>query len=112
MPKKFGFLRFISGLYKVIGIILIVVGILGAIAVLLSAILGGASLQELSNSMDLPRMGLMAGGVLGGIFGSAVFLLSFLLAGIFQIAISEAILVFLCIEENTRATANLLARQD
>lgn len=112
MTKKFGFLRFISGLYRVIGIILIVVGILGAIAVLLSAILGGASLQEFSNNLELPRMGMMAGGILGGLFGSAMFLLSFVLAGILQIAFSEAILVFLCIEENTRATAALLARQE
>ncbi len=112
MPKKFGFLRFISGLYKVIGIILIVVGILGAVAVLLSAILGGNDLQQFSNNFDMPMQRITGGGILGGLFGSAIFLLSFLLAGIFQMAISEAILVFLCIEENTRAAASLLAHQD
>lgn len=111
MPKRFGFLRFISGLYRVIGIILFVVGILGAVAVLLSAIVGGTTLQEFSSSLDMPRTGMMNSGILSGVFGSAFFLLSFMFAGLLQIGISEAILVFLCIEENTRATAALLARQ-
>mgnify|MGYP001249979461 CR=1 FL=1 len=110
MKKKFGFLRFIAGFYKVIGIILAVVSVLAAIGVLLSSILGGAVLEGFSG--DLGMQGLTAvGGILGGILSAVVILIGGGLAAICQFAIGEAIMVFLAIEENTRATASLLTRQ-
>ena len=111
MSKKFGFLRFIAGLYKVIGIILFVIGILAALGVLVSGFFGGAAMESLTSELDFSGGGLL-GGILGGIIGSIMVLISFGLAGIAQIAISEGIHVFLSIEENTRATAALLTRPE
>jgi len=110
MTKKFGFLRFIAGFYKTIGIILAIISVLAAVGVLLSSILGGVALEGVSG--DLGLQGITAiGGVLGGIVAALAFLIGGGLAAICQFAIGEAIMVFLAIEENTRATAGLLARQ-
>ncbi len=110
MKKKFGMLRFIAGFYKILGILLAVVSILAAVGVLLSSILGGAILEGFSG--DLGLQGLTAvGGILGGILSAVVILIGGGLAAICHFAIGEAIMVFLAIEENTRATAGLLTRQ-
>ncbi len=110
MTKKFGFLRFIAGFYKTIGIILAVFAILGAIGVLLTSILGGAALEGVSGDLGLQGITTL-GGVVGGIISALALLIGGGLAAICQFAIGEAIMVFLAIEENTRATAGLLARQ-
>lgn len=110
MTKKFGFLRFIAGFYKTIGIIVAVVSILAAVGVLLSSILGGAALEGVSGDLGLQGITTL-GGVFGGILAALAFLIGGGLAAICQFAIGEAIMVFLAIEENTRATAGLLARQ-
>jgi len=110
MTKKFGFLRFIAGVYKVFGFILLAAAVLGAIAVLLTGILGGAALGGLGDDFGLQGVAALEG-VLSGIIGAVVIFISLGLTAVCQFAISEAILVFLTIEENTRATAGLLARQ-
>jgi hypothetical protein len=53
-----------------------------------------------------------AGGPLGGILSGLVILITLGIAAITQYAIGEAIYLFLSIEENTRATAAFLARQN
>ncbi|MCE5208479.1 MAG: hypothetical protein LLG42_09240 [Chloroflexi bacterium] len=111
MTKKFGFLRFIAGFYKVMGIILLVLGVICAIGVLLNSIFGVTGLQNLGREFGMHDM-FMYNGVLGRIFGALAILIGFGLSAICQFAISEAILVILAIEENTRATAGLLARQE
>ncbi|MHB1340102.1 MAG: hypothetical protein ACYCYG_14995 [Bellilinea sp.] len=110
MTKKFGFLRFIAGVYKVIGFILLAGAVLGAIAVLLTGILGGAALGGLGDDFGLQGVAPVEG-ILSGIVGAVVIFIGLGLAAVCQFAISEAIMVFLAIEENTRATAGLLARQ-
>lgn len=110
MTKKFGFLRFIAGVYKVFGFILLVAAVLGAIGILLVSILGGAALGGFGNDYGLQGVTPVEG-VLSGIIGAVVIFISLGLAAMCQFAISEAILVFLAIEENTRATAGMLARQ-
>jgi len=110
MKKKFGMLRFIAGVYKVLGILFAVVSILAAVGVLLSSILGGAILEGFSS--DLGQLGVTAvGGILGGILSAVVILVGGGLAAVSHFAIGEAIMVFLAIEENTRVTAGLLTRQ-
>lgn len=111
MTKKFGFLRFIAGFYKVIGIILVIVGIVGAIAVLVGSITGATGLQNFGRDFGMQNM-FMSGGVLGGIFGAITTLIGFGLAAICQFALSEAIMVFLAIEENTRTNAIRATPQD
>jgi len=78
--------------------------------VLLTSILGGAALESFGDDFGLQGVAALEG-VLSGIIGAVVIFLSLGMAAVCQFAISEAILVFLAIEENTRATAGLLARQ-
>lgn len=110
MTKKFGFLRFVAIVYKAFGFVLLIGAVLGAIGILLTSTLGGAAMQEFSGEFGLQGATLF-GGLFGGILGAVTVLFSLGLAAMCQFAVSEAILVFLAIEENTRATAGLLARQ-
>lgn len=110
MTKKFGFLRFIAGVYKVFGIILMIAAVVGAIAVMVTGILGGNLLPEIGGGFYQPGVN-TPGGVVGGIATGLVTLIVLGLSAVTQFAISEAIMVFLTIEENTRATASLLSRK-
>lgn len=110
MKKKFGMLRFIAGFYKTLGILLAGASILAAVGILLSSILGGAVLEGFSGEFGLQGV-TAVGGILGGILSAVVLLIGGGLAAISHFAIGEAIMVFLAIEENTRATAGLLTRQ-
>lgn len=110
MSKKFAFLRFIAGVYKVFGYILLAAAVLGALGILLTSILGGTALENFGGEYGWQGAALM-GGVSGGIISAVAAFIALGLAAVCQFAISEAILVFLAIEENTRATAGLLARQ-
>ena len=110
MKKKFGMLRFIAGFYKVLGIFLAGASILAAVGILLSSILGGAILEGFSGEFGLQGV-TAVGGILGGILSAVVLLVGGGQAAISHYAIGEAIMVFLAIEENTRATAGLLTRQ-
>lgn len=111
MTKKFGFLRFIAGFYKVIGIILLIAAVLGAVGALLTGILGGAALQNFGNNFGVQNTDIL-GGIFGGILGGLVILIGLGFSAICQFAIGEAIMVFLSIEENTRAAAALQVRQE
>ena len=69
MEKKFKILRFIGGLYKVLGIITAVVTVLGAVAICLASILGGAIMDQVQSQFgDIGPVGLM-GGAAGGGYG-------------------------------------------
>lgn len=109
MSKKFGILRFIGTVYKVIGIILAVVAVLAALGVCLTSILGVAALGDLSQQMGVQDLGYL--GPIWGIATAVGILIGIGLAAISQYAIGEAIYLFLAIEENTRATAALIQRQ-
>lgn len=110
MKKKFGFLRFVAGFYKTVGVIVAVLTVLGAIGILLTSVLGGAALQGFGNNLGLQNATLF-GGIFGSVVSAVVILIAGALAAVCQFAVGEAIMVFLSIEENTRATAGLLARQ-
>lgn len=109
MSKKFGILRFIGTVYKIIGIILAVIAILAALGVCISSIAGGMALNDLSQSLGTQELGFL--GPVGGIIAGAGILIGLGIAAISQYAVGEAIFLFIAIEENTRATAALLQRQ-
>ena len=96
-------LHIVATVYRVIGWIVIVVGVLSscgfaAIAVTAPRWLGGAM------PYGYPRAG-MAGGVIGAVIGLVMGLIMTALYGITLLAIAEGIYVFLDIEENTREIA-------
>lgn len=101
MEKRFGILRFIATLWKILAWVSLVLGVLGAIAVLLGGISG--------SFLDLMQMGAYGlprdfGGPIVGIVGFLAFLFGALLQFLGLYAVGEIITVFLSIEENTRAT--------
>jgi peptidoglycan/LPS O-acetylase OafA/YrhL len=101
MARKFTALRVIGTIFKVIGWLVLILGLLGAILALVLGFLGGTSLDALG--MDLgPLTGVAA--FLAGVLASVLYFLLFY-------AIGEYIYLFLSIEENTRRTAYLLYQQ-
>ncbi len=84
MERRYGALRFVSGLMKVIGAISIIVGILGLASVI----------YYVSSRHDYTGMG-----------ANLIWTIAPILSGIFWWAIAELIHVFIDIEYNTRRWA-------
>ncbi len=110
VPKRFGMLRFVATVLRVIAWIIL------AIAVLVGVVAG---LSNFSNFLDTPSMvsmpvigpifnllGASAGGVIAGVLAALGGLILFVI----YFALAEYINMFLAIEENSRLTAALLLR--
>lgn len=108
VPKRFGVLRLVGWVFKIIAWIVLVVSILFAI---FTALAGGTGLQLLGDSIPAanPLAGLLtsaAGGVLAGL----VVLLGGALYFLLLYATGESFHLQIALEENTRLTAALLLR--
>jgi drug/metabolite transporter (DMT)-like permease len=110
VPKRFGVLRFIAALFKVLAWIVLILAVLGGIAVALSSF---GTFMQTPSMVDIPIIGPLlnvfgsgAGALLTGI-GAA---LGGLLLFVVYFAIGESISMQLAVEENTRLTAALLLR--
>jgi len=103
VPNRFGVLRFIGNLLKVVAWILLALSIIGAIGM---TIAGSTLIPLMSSSLGINDMLMASGGVIGGIVLLFMGLVDFL---IFY-AIGEGIQMLLATEENTRLTAALLLR--
>ncbi|MDX9956053.1 MAG: hypothetical protein RBT75_18285 [Anaerolineae bacterium] len=101
MEKRYGVLRFISTLWKILAWVVLVLGVLGAIATLVGGLAGGFLDPAILRQLGLPSD-------LGGTFVGVAGFLSILIGSVLQFfglyAVGEIISVFLSIEENTRAT--------
>jgi hypothetical protein len=110
VPKRFGVLRFIAALLRVIAWVILILAIVVGVAVGLSSFADFLSTESIVGipivGPFLNLMGAGAGGVIAGI-GAA---LSGLLFFVFWYALAESISMQLAIEENTRLTAALLLR--
>ena len=108
--KRFGVLRFIAVVLKVIAWIFLVVAILAGIAAALSQFTG---FIQTPNAIDIPIIGsffnILGASAAGIIFGVAA-TLSGILTFILWYASAELISLYLAVEENTRLTAALLLR--
>ncbi len=111
MEKRYGALRTIGTIYKVLGIIVGVLAIIAVLAVCATGVIGGAGVSNFGRGLDNFGISSLFGSILGALFGS--FLLIIYLGGlaITLYAIGEGIYLFLALEENTRATVALLQRQ-
>lgn len=107
MEKRYGVLRFIGTIYKLFGVIVLILAVLGALGVCAAGFMGGASLQSSAQAQNLPFLGGALSGIILGIlallYGGAV--------GLGLIAFGDFISLALSIEENTRVTAGLLRGQ-
>ena len=109
MGTKYRALRTISTIFKVLGWVILILGILGACGTSALMVLGGGTYMGLGGSGG-GDAGLVYGLVLGVVF----FIVMIVTVGIYAlilIAASEGINVFLDIEENTREMAGRLAQR-
>lgn len=115
MKKRFGILRLIGSIYKVLGIIVAVITLLAAIGVCATSVLGGAALEQFMGTVEQYGDAVtpggpwgMMGGMAGGLIGGIGIILSGLAMAIGLYAGGELIYLLLSLEENTRVTARLL----
>ena len=109
MEKRYAGLRLTGTIYKVLGIIIGVITVLGALGICLTSILGGSLASSLGGSADL--MGPL-GGVVGGVVGGLVALLYGGAMALGLYAFGEMMHLMVAMEENTRATAMLLQKRE
>ncbi len=103
VPPRFGVLRLISTLFKVIAWIVLVLSILGALGVGLSSSLVQQSLLD-----EQWLVLLESGGVIAGL----MLVLTGIIGFLSLYATGESIQLQLAVEENTRLTAALLLRME
>lgn len=103
MEKRYRALRIVGTLYKVLGVILLIIAVISAIGVCVSGFLGSAAFQGFQN-LEPSLQGL---GTLGSMVGAVIIGLGTLvgggLGGLTLFATGEGIYLLIAIEENTRA---------
>ena len=97
--QKYSFLPFAARVLKVVGWIVLVVGVIASIV--LGIMTGGAD------------NGLISGvaGAIAGIFMAIVGIIASFLAWVFLLATSELFYLFMDVEENTRNTAERIIKE-
>jgi hypothetical protein len=114
MEKRYGALRTIAAIYKVLGAIAGILTLLAALAICAIAVLGGSALiQQLGGDMPgATNLGLFSSALGGLIVAVLVILYGGFAAGTL-FALGQGMDLLLALEENTRATAMVLqARRD
>jgi hypothetical protein len=112
MEKRYKALRFIGTVYKVIGIIVGALAVLGAIGFCALSAIGGTALSSLGNSYGYSSgAGGLFSGLLGGVLVGGLMLLYGGITAITLYALGEGVYLFIGLEENTRATAALLQQR-
>ncbi len=106
VPARFGVLRLLATLFKVMAWIVLIGSILGALGIGLL----GSLLEQTWFDAGLIPMWLIEGA--GGIVFGLVVILAGIISFLALFAAAEVIQVQLAIEENTRLTAALLLRLD
>lgn len=104
VPKRFGVLRFIGNLLKVVAWVVLVLAVIGAIAV---AVAGTTLVPLFSGALPGTEQILASG---GGIVAGLVMLFLGLIYFLLFYGLGEGIQMQLAMEENTRLTAALLLR--
>lgn len=108
VPKRFGVLRVMGTLLKVLAWIFLILAILGAIGLGLTAMNGDLLVNLLGGA--IPADVLSTLGPAGGIVAGVVVLIAGLLYFLIIYAAGESLHLQLALEENTRLTAALLLR--
>lgn len=108
VPKRFGVLRVLGTLLKVIAWIVLIVSILGAIGLGLTSMNGDLLTNALSTVVPPETLAAFAGA--GGILIGIAFLIGGIIYFLLLYAAGESLHLQLALEENTRLTAALLLR--
>jgi hypothetical protein len=105
MEKRYRALRIVGTLYKIIGVILLIIAVISGIGVCVSGFLGGAAFQGLQNwEPSVQGLGAIGSAVAGVIAGLGA-LIGGGLGGLTLFATGEGIYLLIAIEENTRTAA-------
>ena len=112
MNRRFVILRTIATIYKVLGIISAVLTLISIIGLCATTVLGGAFLGSFYVEFGIGSGVNLVGGAVGGIIVALITLLSGGGAALTFYAMGEGIYLLIALEENTRATAALLGRQN
>lgn len=110
VPKRFGVLRFVAALLRVIAWIVLILAILAGVVVALSNF---TNFLQTPNLVDIPVLGPLLnvlGAGAGGIIAGIVTALTGVLLFVTYFALAEFISMLLAVEENSRLTAALLLR--
>jgi len=102
IPRKFGTFRFVGTFFKVMGVIIVVITIIGAIFLAIALPIGGSLLGNLVQTAESPER-LYSYGILSGVLTAFMVLLVGGLWGALTFGIGEMFYILIAIEENTRA---------
>jgi hypothetical protein len=111
MEKKFNALRTIGAIFKILGVIAGIITLLIVIGICATSILGGAAIDSLSRELGNSGASGIFSGVLGGLLASIFVIINGGGLTLTFFAMGEGIYVLLSLEENTRATVDLLRHQ-
>jgi hypothetical protein len=104
MEKRYSVLRFIGTIYKLIGIIVLILAVLGSLGACAGVLMGGATFRDTAAQAGVPILGSLLGGIIvafiGLLYGGGI--------GLALIAAGDFISLLLALEENTRSTVALL----
>jgi hypothetical protein len=93
VEKRFGALRFVSGLFKVLAWIFLILGILASI--------GGGIAYMITGAFDTTKLLVAIGIIIGGVIASLIWF-------VLLKATSDLFIIFVAVEYNTRETAYLM----
>lgn len=102
MEKRYGVLRLIATLYKILGILVGIATLLGAIGFCALTAAGSQSFNNFGDGRP------QAAGIVGGALGGLVVLLVGAIYTLTLYAVGDGLSLLLSLEENTRLTATLL----
>ena len=103
MRKKFGVLRVVAAIYRVLAWIILVIGVLGACGILAISVSPG-----LIGIQNVDLLGLGVGGLVGGLVAGLGAIFFAIIYFLLLYAFGELISLLIALEENTRLTAERL----
>jgi hypothetical protein len=106
MEKRYGVLRIIATIYKVLGVLAAIIALLVSLGLCASSVVGGAALGGLGRD----NSALAASGMVGGFIAGIVVILYGAFLTLTLYAFGDGIYLLLALEENTRTTATLLKK--
>ena len=100
MKKRFGVLRVLSSILKILGIVVAALAVLGGLITFVMSFAGGDMFQAMGIDST--------GGVLAGLMGAFIIVVAGAIYALFLYGYGELLMLLISMEENTFKTVNLL----
>jgi hypothetical protein len=108
VEKRYGALRVIATIYKIIGVIVALITVLAALGICGISAMGGAAANQFGSQTGISGL---AGGIVGGLLLAVVAIIYGGGITLTLYAMGEGISLLIALEENTRVTAQWLQQQ-